>query len=141
MVIEFRGDRSTVLHHLHKKYGQVVRVAPQQLSFSGIEALRDIYGPGNKYTKAPAYAAFGRKSLFTMLNKEEHRGRAKRISHIFAPASVAQIEPIVQSQVADLLSSLEKRVGQPLDVIHWFRIVALNIIGKLPSLNVILVTW
>ena len=99
--------------------------------------MKDIYGARNNFAKAPAYAAFGRKSLFTMRKKEEHRARAKRIAHIFSPTSVAQVEPIVHVTIAKLLSSLEKRLSKPIDVIHWFRMFALDITGTDSSLRIL----
>ena len=36
---------------LHKKYGDVVRVGPNVLSFAQPEAIKDIYGPGKVWRK------------------------------------------------------------------------------------------
>lgn len=107
----------------------MVRIGPRELSFSSQQAVRDIYGARAKYPKADAYRAFGRKSMFTMRTKEEHRARARRIAHVFTPASVAQVEPIIHEQVVKMLQILEKRVGQPADMLHWFRMFALEVIG------------
>lgn len=40
----FRGDGVFWVVKLHEKYGNVVRIAPNELSFSGNEAYKDIYG-------------------------------------------------------------------------------------------------
>jgi cytochrome P450 len=123
--------RSQTLHNLHKKYGPVVRIGPDQVAFSTKQAMRDIYGPNTNYAKAPAYGAFGRKSLFTMRVKEEHRERQKRIAHVFGPASVAQIEPIVTEQVTKFLKCVESRLDQPMDMMLWFWMLALDVTSKL----------
>jgi cytochrome P450 len=122
--------RSQTLHYLHKKYGPVVRIGPDQVAFSTKQAMRDIYGTNTNYAKAPAYGAFGRKSLFTMRVKEEHRERQKRIAHVFGPASVAQIEPIVTEQVIKFLKCVESRLNQPMDMMLWFRMLALDVTSK-----------
>jgi hypothetical protein len=38
------GTQVDVFVDLHKKYGSVVRVAPQMLSFNNSQAWKDIYG-------------------------------------------------------------------------------------------------
>lgn len=75
-----------------------------------------------------------------MLSKEEHRNRAKRIGHVFAPVSVQRIEPLLPPLLMKLLFALEKRIGEPVDVIHWFRMLALDVIGKIPVLIFCLIT-
>lgn len=36
---------------LHKKYGDIVRVGPNIISFAKPEAIKDIYGPGKAWDK------------------------------------------------------------------------------------------
>lgn len=46
------GRRSEVTHRaLHKKYGDVVRLGPNMLSFSDPQALKTIYGLNKGFTK------------------------------------------------------------------------------------------
>ncbi|KAH8799759.1 cytochrome P450 [Xylogone sp. PMI_703] len=127
ILLDNSGFRSQTLHKLHQKYGPVIRIGPAQLSFSTRQAMRDIYGLGSAYIKAPAYGAFGRKSLFTMRVKEEHRARHKRIAHIFGPTSVAGVEPIIAEHTSKLLNVLNQKLGEPMDVLLWFRMLALDV--------------
>jgi cytochrome P450 len=62
-----------------------------------------------------------------MVIKEEHRERQKRIAHIFGPVSVAQIEPIISDHVAKLLHAIRKMASEPIDVMLWFRMLALDV--------------
>lgn len=123
------GRRSKTIHELHQKYGSVVRIGPREVSFSSRQAMKDLYGSGNKFMKGPVYEAFGRQSSFTILDKTEHRSRQKRIAHVFAPVSIVVVEPLVKEQVQKLLHVLSKRTNQPLDVMEWFRIFALDVVG------------
>lgn len=129
--MDFSGQRSRTIHELHKKYGDVVRIGPRELSFSTRQAMRDIYGANNKFIKAPAYEAFGRQSSFTIRNKEAHRSRQKRIAHVFAPAAIAGVEPLVHEQVTKLLAVFSRRTEQPIDIMEWFRIFALDVVGTI----------
>lgn len=52
--IDFGGHRSATIDGLHRKYGRIVRVGPNELSFTGAEALQIIYGAGSAFYK-PEY--------------------------------------------------------------------------------------
>jgi hypothetical protein len=51
---------------------------------------------------------------------------------VFAPAAIAEIEPLVHEQVAKLIHILETRSGQMSDVMELFRIFALDVVGMGP---------
>ncbi|KAJ9606301.1 hypothetical protein H2200_009262 [Cladophialophora chaetospira] len=129
-LIEFSGNRSTTVHELHKKYGPVVRLAPNQLSFATTQALKDIYGANSNYTKAPIYETLGFKSTFTTRDRDEYRGMKKRIIPSFSPASIREMEPLVHRQLANLIKCFDKRVDAPLDILPWFRMLALGVVGE-----------
>ncbi|EHK21860.1 uncharacterized protein TRIVIDRAFT_151636, partial [Trichoderma virens Gv29-8] len=128
--IDMSGNRSKTVHKLHQKYGSIVRIGPREVSFSSRQAMKDLYGSGNKFRKGPVYEAFGRQSSFTILDKSVHRSRQKRIAHVFAPASIAAVEPLVKKHTQKLLRVLSKRTNLPLDVMEWFRIFALDVVGS-----------
>ena len=130
-MLDVAGYRSLVIHDLHAKYGPVVRIGPTELSFSNRKAFREIYGANSDYIKAPRYGAFGRKSMFTMRNKQEHRARAKRIAPVFGPATLVEVEGTASRLIEKFVHILEHRVEQPLDVLLWFRILTLDTFGKL----------
>lgn len=50
--------------HMHEKYGDIVRMGPNVLSFSQPQAIRDIYGPGKQFKKVST----GSKTLEGMDN-------------------------------------------------------------------------
>jgi len=50
--VDFGGHRAATIDALHRKYGKVIRLGPNELSFTGAEALRKIYGAGSRFSKA-----------------------------------------------------------------------------------------
>lgn len=50
--VDFGGKRSETIDKLHRKHGKVVRVGPNELSFTGMEAMQKIYGAGTTFSKA-----------------------------------------------------------------------------------------
>ncbi|KAI0309650.1 cytochrome P450 [Amylostereum chailletii] len=95
----FQGRRSEVVHDLHKKYGPIVRLAPNHVSISDPAAL---YAHGNRATKTEFYDAFVTVSpgLFTVRDRAAHARKRKIVSHVFAPKTVLEFEPHVQRERA-----------------------------------------
>ncbi len=141
--INFAGVRATYLRKLHARYGPVVRIAPNELSFASAAAAHDIYvgaaisldsAPEKKVTKtfpkSPLYAAVGRLALFNMQDEAEHRERLKRIAHCYAPSLLRDAEALMRGEIALLLAALDDHGGgEGLNVLHWFRMMAFDIIG------------
>ena len=71
---ELRCHRTRYVHSLHEKYGPVVRLAPDEVSFSSAAAVKEIYNTaGSGYDKTAFYDLFtvyGRRTMFTTLDKE-----------------------------------------------------------------------
>ncbi|KAK3319398.1 cytochrome P450 [Apodospora peruviana] len=131
-IIELSGSRGRTVDALHKKYGPVVRLSPNELSFSTLPCIKTIYGNGSSCIKSSAYDKFGRKGMFQMADPEQHRLRQKRIAHIFAPAVLQQMEILIQNCVGRLVGQqLRKRSGTEVDMLHWARMTVLDVGGEL----------
>lgn len=56
---EFTGQRREYIHELHRKFGPVVRLGPNEASFTALEALKEIYqSGGSEYNKTEFYTLF-----------------------------------------------------------------------------------
>ena len=59
MYREFNGKRRSFIHDLHTRYGPIVRVAPDEVSFASREAVKEIYTSGGSgYDKTSIYLLF-----------------------------------------------------------------------------------
>jgi len=56
--IDFTKRRTHYIHNLHQKYGPIVRVAPNEVVFTGEEPMRVIYGAGSSFYKPAFYNLF-----------------------------------------------------------------------------------
>ncbi|GAW25732.1 putative cytochrome P450 [Rosellinia necatrix] len=76
-VHEFRALRTRYVHSLHLRYGPVVRLAPNEVSFASLEGIKEIYASGGSgYDKTEFYDLFRvyeRRTMFTTLKKEDVR--------------------------------------------------------------------
>ncbi|EJC97665.1 cytochrome P450 monooxygenase [Fomitiporia mediterranea MF3/22] len=148
------GRQSEVVHEMHKKFGPVVRLAPNHVSISDPGALHVIYGHGSGLLKSGYYEPFTavRPSIFSTRSREVHSKKRKIISHVFSQKSVLEFEPFVHLHLAELFEHWDKmcdggkeglsgteseggwkrRGGQAwFDIMPWFNYLAFDIIGDL----------
>jgi hypothetical protein len=58
---EFTGNRRVFVQNLHQRYGAVVRLAPNEVSFATYDAVKEIYASGGSgYDRTEFYSAFER---------------------------------------------------------------------------------
>lgn len=56
---EFASERREYIHQLHKQHGAVVRLGPNEVSFTSLAALKEIYTSGGSgYDKTEFYSLF-----------------------------------------------------------------------------------
>jgi hypothetical protein len=56
---ELRADRTRYIHNLHLTYGPIVRIAPGEVSFTSLDALKEIYcSGGSGFEKTEFYDLF-----------------------------------------------------------------------------------
>lgn len=111
-----RQAKSTHVLQAHEKYGPIVRIQPDHLSFSDAEAAKVIYGFQSKMPKGKFYDTFsepdahGRvfKNLVTTDDKEEHARKRKYVSNAFSLKNILNLEPTIVRRVDHLLKCLDK---------------------------------
>lgn len=128
------------IKRLHDEYGDVVRLAPDELSFIDPAAWRDIY-PKNfqrphEYKDQPP----GKTASNLIACTEEEHARFRRIlAPAFSERYTAAQEPIVRAHVDKLVSKLNDRIedspggrgSTDVDAVEWINYVAFDIIGDL----------
>jgi cytochrome P450 len=128
-LIAIAGKRAQTIHRLHQKYGPVVRIAPNELCFMSIESLKAIYGQSSDFPKAPLYDNFGRRSVLSMRDINEHKELRKRLSPAFSPAHLNELEPLILDKVRNLIAAVDRHLDGPMDMWHFFRMFALDVSG------------
>ena len=122
------------IHHLHQRYGPVVRVGPSQVSFNSLSALRTIFGAGSPFERTSFYSMFdvyGRPNLFTFRPGQEHRERKKLISHMYSNQTVLgpHYSQVVKDKVAGYIAMLEKEQSPASEIftsLHYFSLDAIS---------------
>ncbi|KAJ5219303.1 uncharacterized protein N7498_001402 [Penicillium cinerascens] len=95
---EFTVNRREAIHELHKEYGPVVRLGPNEVSFTSLEAIKEIYASGGSgYDKTEFYSLFKQfktKTMFSTLPKDEHSKRKRIFAERYAMTNVMKAKPL-----------------------------------------------
>ncbi|PKX94040.1 putative cytochrome P450 pisatin demethylase [Aspergillus novofumigatus IBT 16806] len=120
LVIFFSGRHHLIEQRLHAKYGRVVRVAPNWLSFSSLEDFEVIYG-FNKAIEKDGFYDFGRnrgsrpESIFAAKTEASHRVKKKKVvSPALTSTRIATYKPVIDKHVQILLARLQSRLKGPI---------------------------
>ncbi|CAH0051860.1 unnamed protein product, partial [Clonostachys solani] len=119
---EFRANRTLYIHSLHLKYGPVVRLAPGELSFTSYEAVKEIYGSfGSGYDKTKFYnmfRVFGRRTMFSTLEKNDHAKRKRIIADRYANSNVVKPAAVsgIETRALEFTRQCEEASGSSVDI-------------------------
>ncbi|XXH01251.1 hypothetical protein Hte_007605 [Hypoxylon texense] len=97
---------------LHRRYGPIVRIAPDEVAFAQPEAWSDILRAD--FPKDPVWWAgeAGRESLMTTLQPESHARIRKVLAPAFTTLALKRQEPILRQYVNLLVERLGDRASQ-----------------------------
>ncbi|KAI9754984.1 MAG: hypothetical protein M4579_004458 [Chaenotheca gracillima] len=125
---------------IHQNYGEVVRTAPDDLSFIDPQAWKDIYvhrPQHGTFQKDPMFyitPVNGAHSLITAPDKDHSRMR-RLVSHAFSEKALKEMEPVIRSYVDLLIERLhevtQKSAGAPVDMVKWYNWTTFDVIGDL----------
>lgn len=125
----------------HKRYGDVFRVSPNELSFSNVLAWTDIYTPSDKgvarIAKSDYYDIFGVGFEGEGFASERDPVRGHRLRRIFDPVfpmkALRRQEAVIQANTNSLVEKLgtlsEDHGGA--DISKWFEYCTHDIAGEL----------
>jgi cytochrome P450 len=125
-----RGTLFRALHEAHQKYGDVVRAAPDELSYTDPKAWNDIYGHRvgkDELMKDPTFyssVSSGQGSILTA-DRSRHGLLRKQASHGFSERALRSREHIIKGYANLMLARLEESVaiGKPtVDIVDWYNV-------------------
>ncbi|KAI1143994.1 cytochrome P450 3A13 [Hypoxylon sp. FL0543] len=119
---EFHAHRTRYVHQLHQRYGPVVRIAPNEVSFASSEGVKEIYGSGGSgYDKTEFYNLFtvyGRRTMFSTLNKEDHARRKRVLADRYANTNILKSGSLegIRERSRRFIERCSKSIGGSVDV-------------------------
>ncbi|KAH7322518.1 putative cytochrome P450 [Stachybotrys elegans] len=140
--LSFLGGRQPFdVLKLHARYGSVVRVAPNELSFDTSQSWKDIYGTKKDhetFIKSAFYdggnfADQGIHSIVSERDPGRHGEMRKELSSAFSDRSLREQEHLVSESI-DLFVSQVGRYGKEaggVNLTKWFNLMTFDVIGEL----------
>lgn len=127
MYEEYKGTRTRKINALHREYGSVVRVGPDEVAFNSISAMRAIYGAGSGFERTDFYhifAAYGRGNMFSFTSARQHAQRKKIFASAYAKSVMLKGENagMIEAKVRKYLDLLERegRTNNIFSSLHYF---------------------
>ncbi|KAL3418686.1 cytochrome p450 pisatin [Phlyctema vagabunda] len=123
---------------LHKRYGPVVRIAPNEYSIDDPEAVKTVYGLGGNFVKAPWYASWmppftESANLFADQDPHRHASQRRKFAAHYSMSSLVGYEGLVD-ECMDLLSQRFSEIAnssQDTDLARWLQCYAFDVIGDI----------
>ena len=106
-----RLSRNQKIFEWHEKYGDVVLIAPGQVSFASAAAARELYSAAVRHPKSSYFdnlSAYGFRSIFMIRDHTEHQQMKKRTFRCYQPASIYR--PSILGDVRDLAKRSRDRM-------------------------------
>ncbi|CAG8235492.1 unnamed protein product [Penicillium nalgiovense] len=137
----YRSARGTLpfdMLEMHKRYGDIVRIAPDELAFSHPDAWQDITGHQKGKTEFSKANWFyrpvdGEPSHVVNESREQHGRLRRQMAHGFSEKAMREQEPMIRAYVDMLLDRLRGfcESGNPVVLSDWYNYTTFDIIGDL----------
>lgn len=133
-----RGTAPFKMLDLHKRYGPVVRIAPDELAFAEAAAWKEIMGhqkgggePFEKNMKFYRPFDFLPEDIINA-PRDNHALLRRTMAHGFSDRSMREQQPIIKSYVDLLIRRLRENCAKgPVDIMSWYNYTTFDVIGDL----------
>ncbi len=129
--------KGSIIHDLlalHKRYGSVVRVAPDELSYITPDASKTIYQTNPEFSKDPMHLPPFHNGAPGILaaDKRNHSRYRRLLSSGFSDKGMRAQQPMIQHHINLLLQRLRERSESgSQDISDWYNWTTFDIIGDL----------
>ncbi|EPE27455.1 Cytochrome P450 [Glarea lozoyensis ATCC 20868] len=131
-----------ILQEMHEKYGEVVRIGPNMVSFCNPEVIPIVYPTRQGFPKSDFYATLrpytrgggALQAVFNVTDEKVHKQLKSPIAPIFSPTSATLFEPLVDDVLQCLLNQLDTRFaanGEVLNLGAWVQFFAFDVMGTM----------
>ncbi|KAH0845930.1 isotrichodermin C-15 hydroxylase [Fonsecaea pedrosoi] len=112
--IWINGSLARSLQEAHAKYGDIVRIAPNDLDFVSVQAFRDIHGHASKkdsavFSKSEMYDSFDPVPAFaTMRDPKQHAEGRRKFAHAFSATSLSRQSEYIMKYIDTFMRQIAK---------------------------------
>ncbi|KAL4929122.1 cytochrome P450 [Aspergillus undulatus] len=131
------GNEASVISALHKEYGRILRIGPNDISISDASVIEPIYVSKGGFPKTPVYSKFdigGHATIFSTLTLPERASRAKAVAPLFSTSSIKAARGKLLAVVDDFVDRLRREKksagGKPVNVLQLTRALAIDAVSS-----------
>lgn len=132
-----QGRLHLYVRTLHEQYGDVVRIAPDELSYRDDQAWKDIYGRSSNFAKDMRFYQSSKKAASVAVAPEViHRRQKKAILRAFSDSALRDHELVLLPYVDMLIEKLGQRCAGKadeegyVDLTKWFNYVIFDFMAQ-----------
>ncbi|KAJ7056673.1 cytochrome P450 [Mycena amicta] len=131
--IALHGKQHLYYYQLHQRYGDVVRIGPNELSFRDVNAVLPMMGPRGM-PKGPWWDGRAPENrevrpLLALRDPEEHARRRRAWNRAFSTPALKDYQVLVDTRIMQLIDLLTTEVGKPIDLSKWLGWLTLDIMN------------
>ncbi|KAH8203979.1 hypothetical protein TruAng_001921 [Truncatella angustata] len=132
-----KGDWVRDMVGLHRKYGPVVRIAPNRLALDGSIGWPQVFAHRganqDEYAKVRGFLFPGDHEAIIAAPRDVHRRQRRQLAHAFSDGALIEHEPLICHYVSLLVQQLAKRAenNELIDIVKWLNFTTFDIIGDL----------
>ncbi|KAK5551098.1 hypothetical protein LTR46_010916 [Exophiala xenobiotica] len=143
---QFTYQRWRSVDEAHKKLGPIVRLGPNELSFTDPRAIKDIYGHSSPALKADLYEAISstHKHVLDVIDREEHARKRKLVANAMSMKMIEEYEHRVHEDILELVKQWDAHCTslpapgvtshpeeETIDARRWLNLLTLDMIADL----------
>ncbi|KAF3008707.1 hypothetical protein E8E13_009591 [Curvularia kusanoi] len=132
------GRRIFYVDDLHQKYGDVVRIAPNEVAVADLAGVSRIHKIGSGFLKSDFYTKLTpdrEPGIFAMQNPHDHAARRKLFARAFSNSSLkSNWEAEIRRRTMLAVNNIRVSAAQPgkgADVLKWWTLMATDVITQL----------
>lgn len=133
-----RGQQMNYHLQLHSKYGPLVRVGPNHVSFADGSLIPTVYGINTRFWKSGFYDMFhlgGTTTTFSERDEVVHRRKRRPVAAAYSMSTMKELEPMNDECSAILTAQLDALVGREVDLGDWLHWYAFDVITTIAFSN------
>jgi cytochrome P450 len=118
------------LEDLHQRYGDIVRIGPNEVVVFRADGVPAVHGPGSKCIKAPWYDMLQKdRSIHATRKPHLHQQRRKIWDQGFGMKALRSYQERVKTHVDHLSNNIEKRLGESINFTELFLFFGFDVMG------------
>ncbi|KAH8821374.1 cytochrome P450 [Xylogone sp. PMI_703] len=114
---------------LHQKYGDIVRIGPNELSITRVEVLQQAHGPQSRCQKGTLYWPLPQNVAVTH-DKELHKIKRVGWERAFTGKSLLGYENRIKETIRDFFSKIESKRQDPIDISLYSLLISFDTMGR-----------